>query len=258
MVEHEDVGVLAGGEAHRDLVAGGKGGADDGVAGEADTLDPVGQAVPYAEGVALVVHVAEYNEAAVERPRRGHGDAGDIGDLAEVAAGGFGDPHVALVLAAVLHEGERGEEEVAVAGEGLHEVGAEAVGHILHFFFGYAAVSVAEHELSGKGFIDAQLHCGPGLVALRPAGGDEQVRARKLEALEVDVRGLVAGEGRTAEDSFGIRQPHEGQEAQVVMDGGVELLAKPLGRLTGAERGGHGQIDDVLTGPVDVDLHGGF
>lgn len=70
--------------------------------------------------------------------------------------------------------------------------------------------------------------------------------------------GLVAGEGRTAEDSFGIRQPHEGQEAQVVMDGGVELLAKPLGRLTGAERGGHGQIDDVLTGPVDVDLHGGF
>ena len=42
------------------------------------------------------------------------------------------------------------------------------------------------------------------------------------------------------------------------MDGGVELLAKPLGRLTGAERGVHGQIDDVLTGPVDVDLHGGF
>ena len=35
------------------------------------------------------------------------------------------------------------------------QLGAEAVGHILHFFFGYAAVSVAEHELSGKGFIDA-------------------------------------------------------------------------------------------------------
>ena len=102
--------------------------ADDGVAGEADTLDAVGQAIPHAEGVALVVHVAEYDEAAVERPRRGHGDAGDIGDLAEVAAGGFGDPHVALVLAAVLHKGERGKEEVAVSGEGFHKVGAEAVG----------------------------------------------------------------------------------------------------------------------------------
>ena len=208
--------------------------------------------------MALVVHVAEYDEAAVERPRRGHGDAGDIGDLAEVAAGGLGDPHVALVLAAVLHKGERGKEEVAVSGEGFHKVGAEAVGHILHFSFGYAAVGVSEHELPGKGFINAQFDGGAGLVALRPAGGDEQVCPRKLEAFEIDVRGLVAGEDRTAEDGLGIRQPHEGQEAQVVMDGGVELLAKPLGRLAGAERGGHGQIDDVLAGPVDVDLHGGF
>ena len=44
----------------------------------------------------------------MKRPSSDHdGDMampGDIGDLAEVAAGGFGDPHVALVLAAVLHE----------------------------------------------------------------------------------------------------------------------------------------------------------
>ena len=145
-----------------------------------------------------------------------------------------------------------------MAGEGLHEVGAEAVRDVLHFALGHAAVGVAEHELARIGFIDAQFHGGPGTVSLRPSGGDEQVRARELEAFEVHVRGLVAGHDGAAQHGLWIGDAHEGQEAQVVVDGGVQFLAESVCRLPAAERSGHGQIDDVLARPVDVDLHRGL
>ena len=141
-------------------------------------------------------------------------------------------------------------------GERLHEIGAEAVGHVLHFVFGDAAVGVAEDELAGKGFVDPQLDGGAGAVTLRPSGGHEQVRPRELEAFEVHVRRLIARQRGAAEHRLGIGELHEGQEAEVFVDGGVQLLAEPLCGLAGAEGGRHGQFDDVLARSVNVDLHG--
>lgn len=97
----------------------------------------------------------------------------------------------------------------------------------------------------------------PALSPQRPACGDDHVRSRQLETFEVHVRWLIAGQHGPCEDSLGIGQAHEGQEAQVVPNGLIKLSAESGRRRTGSGQGrGHRHIDDILAGTIDINLHG--
>lgn len=157
-----------------------------------------------------------------------------------------------------LDERESRLEELATSGEGFHEVGTEPVSHVGQQAVFDMGVGLAEDQFAGQGFVDTQFDERTGGIALRPACCHHEVGPCELEALEVDVRGLVALHNRAAKDGPLVDKTQEWQEAQVLVDETVELdaHARHRGARRGAEGGSHGKVETTLTRAIDVHLHG--
>ena len=161
MIQQEDIGIPVGGKGHSHLVVRHEYRAYDGVPGETDALDAVPRAIPYAESVTAVVHMAEHDIASVRRPGRRKRRACNIGDLTHALARGADQPDIALLRPASLDKGQGGAEEISAAGQGLHNVRANAIRRGGHIRCGHVPVHAAEHRLAGKRLKQADFNRAP-------------------------------------------------------------------------------------------------